>query len=66
MTSCVDFVKDKNHFCNSKYSYRAIKSTEIASLEDVDRLIIRMGKNETPIIIFLELTKAFDTLDHRS
>ena len=33
-------------------------------LELVDRIINHMDKNEVPINIFLDLSKAFDTIDH--
>ena len=35
-----------------------------AALELVDRIINHMDKNEVPINIFLDLSKAFDTIDH--
>ncbi len=50
---------------NSQYGFRAQHSTEIASLELDDRVIIEMDKNNTPLNIFLDLSKAFDTLDHK-
>ena len=39
-------------------------STEYAALELIDRIINEMDKNEIPIDIFLDLSKAFDTIDH--
>jgi hypothetical protein len=36
----------------------------MAALETLDRIIIAMDKNELPLCIFLDLSKAFDTLDH--
>ena len=39
-------------------------STEFAALELADRVITSMDHNETPINIYLDLSKAFDTLDH--
>ena len=39
-------------------------STEHAVLEAIDRIISEMDKGNTPIGIFLDLSKAFDTLDH--
>ena len=41
-----------------------ILSTEFAALELADRVITSMDHNETPINIYLDLSKAFDTLDH--
>ena len=39
-------------------------ASEYAALELVDRIINHMEKNEVPINIFLDLSKAFDTIDH--
>ena len=39
-------------------------STEFAALEFVDRIINHMDNYEVPINIFLDLSKAFDTIDH--
>ena len=39
-------------------------STEFAALELIDRIITQMDKDELPINIYLDLSKAFDTIDH--
>ena len=36
----------------------------IAALELVDRIITHVDKKEVPINIFLDLSKAFDSIDH--
>ena len=36
----------------------------IAPIELADRILLEMDKGNTPIAIFLDLSKAFDTLDH--
>ena len=41
-----------------------IQCTEYAALELVDIIINHMDKNEVQINIFLDLSKAFDTIDH--
>ena len=38
--------------------------TEYAVMEVINRTITALDSNETPINIFLDLSKAFDTLDH--
>ena len=58
------FFQDKNLFYCAQYGFRTEHSTEFAALELVDRIIVNMDKMETPIGIFLDLSKAFDTLDH--
>ena len=52
-------------FYSSQYGFRAGHSTELAALELVDRVIHDMDNGKIPINIFLDLSKAFDTLDHK-
>ncbi len=59
-----NFFKEKNLFYNAQYGFRDGHSTELAALELVDRITIDMDKMNTPISVFLDLSKAFDTLDH--
>ena len=49
---------------NSQHGFRKNHSTETASLEFIDKIFKHLDNDETPISIFLDLTKAFDTLDH--
>ena len=49
---------------HSQYGFRSNHSTEYAALELVDKIIAQMDNRKTPISIFLDLTKAFDTIDH--
>lgn len=54
-----------NLFYNSQYGFRSNHSTEYALLELTDRIITEMDNNNIPINIFMDLSKAFDTLDHK-
>ena len=49
---------------DSQYGFRAGHSTELASIELIDRITQDLDKGKIPIFIFLDLSKAFDTLDH--
>ena len=49
---------------DNQYGFRPKHSTEYAALELVDRIITQMDVKEVPINIFLDLSKAFDTIDH--
>ena len=44
--------------------FRPNHSTEQANLELTDRITSAMDNNDVPISIFLDLSKAFDTIDH--
>ena len=56
-------VKHKLLF-NSQYGYRKQHSTEHAAIELIDRLHIELERKKIPIAIFLDLSKAFDSIDH--
>ncbi len=58
------FLKEKLSY-HSQYGFRNEHLTEFAAMEIVDRIMTEMDKNETPINIYLDLSKAFDTLDHQ-
>ena len=58
------FFTKHQHFNDNQYGFRSGHSTEHAILEFSDRTIAALDPNETPTNIFLDLSKAFDTLDH--
>ncbi len=58
-----NFVKDKLH--SSQYGYRRKHSTEHALLELNDRILQSLDNGELCMGIFIDLSKAFDTLDHQ-
>ena len=47
-----------------QYGFRENHSTELASAELMDRIISAMDRKTLPITIFMDLSKAFDTLNH--
>jgi hypothetical protein len=47
-----------------QYGFRPHHSTEIASLEFVDRIFNLLDEDKIPFSIFMDLSKAFDTLNH--
>ena len=49
----------------SQYGFRNRHSTELATLELLDRVITAMDENKIPFNIFIDLSKAFDCLNHR-
>ena len=59
-----EYFQNNKLFFSSQYGFRKEHSTELACIEIVDRIIMSLDENETPINIYLDLSKAFDTLDH--
>ncbi len=58
------FFKNNNLFYNSQYGFREGHSTEFAAIELVDKITVEMDNMNSPINIFLDLSKAFDMLNH--
>ena len=59
------YFEDNHLFNKSRYGFRKRHSTEFACLELTDKLYGLMDKSKMPIGIFLDLSKAFDTLNHQ-
>ena len=49
---------------DSQYGFRQLHSTELASLEITDRLVQNMDEGKISLTVYLDLSKAFDTLNH--
>ena len=59
-----DYFCDLKLFYENQYGFRKRHSTELAALELVDRILNAIDKKEIPLTIFIDLSKAFDTIDH--
>ena len=59
-----NYFVNNNLFFSSQYGFRAGHSTELAVLEIVDRIIFEMDKGHSPLSVFLDLSEAFDTINH--
>ena len=60
-----DYMSHNALFCQEPFGFRTGHSTELASLQLTDYLIKQMDQGSIPLNIYiLELSKAFDTLDH--
>ncbi len=59
------FFQIEKVFYNPQYGFRTEYSTEFAVYELSNRIIVEMDINNTPLNVFIDLSKAFDTLDHK-
>ena len=56
---------DKNKIiCDGQFGFRPNYSTELANLYLTDYTLKQIDNNLIPMNIYLDLSKAFDTLDH--
>ena len=58
------YFKENKLFYKNQYGFRDEHSTELASLELIDRVINDLDKKKNPVTVYMDLSKAFDTLDH--
>ena len=59
------YFKENKLFYKSQYGFRDEHSTELASVELIDRVMEAFQKKRSPLAIYMDLSKAFDTLDHK-
>lgn len=58
------YFSSHNLYYNGQYGFRDKHSTQLAALELIDRISQELDQGMTPINVYLDLSKAFDTLDH--
>ena len=49
----------------SQHGFRKLHSTETAALEFIDKILKHLDSGKLPIAVFIDLSKAFDTIDHK-
>ena len=63
-TQLMEYFTSHNLLANQQYGFMSNRSTELAALELMDRNIYCMNQNSCPINIYLDLSKAFDSLKY--
>ena len=58
------YMSNNNLLNISQYGFRPCHSTELSALELIDRLCKDMDQGLIPANIYIDLSKAFDILDH--
>ena len=59
-----DYLITNGLLFESQYGFRKQHPLELAALELTDRICREMDQNRIPFSVFLDLSKAFDTLNH--
>ena len=59
-----EYFNKSNLLYKSQYGFRTLHSTELASLEIIDIIGKDLDNGKLPVGVFLDLSKAFDSLDH--
>ena len=60
-----DYFHENQLFYSSQYGFRKLHSTDLAALELSDRILKDVDERNISLAIFMDLSKAFDTLDHQ-
>ena len=58
------YFDSNNILSNNQYGFRRLHSTEFAVLEILDRITEALDQGHTPFVFYLDLSKAFDSLNH--
>ena len=59
-----DYFSSNNLFSGQQYGFRNNLATELASLELIDRLLAQLKNHMIPINFYIDLAKAFDSVNH--
>ena len=59
------YLDENNLICEKQYGFQKNHSTEYAALHIVDFLNYQLDANKIPVSVYLDLSKAFDSLSHK-
>jgi hypothetical protein len=60
-----NFINNCNILSNNQYGFRKSRDTQQATLKLIYSVIPALERNETAACVFLDFSKAFDTVDHK-
>ena len=58
------YLLDNNYLYEKQFGFQAAYSTEHAVIQLMSQILQAFNENDHTIGIFIDLTKAFDTVDH--
>ena len=61
----LDYFTENDLFIHAQHGFRPGYSTESAGIELIDRLKQNIDKGHASLCVFMDLSKAFDTIDHQ-
>ena len=61
----MSFIENHHILTDEQYTFRSIHSTSLALTEFVEKVTSAIDKQENTIGVFIDLKKAFDTVDHK-
>ena len=61
---CTNYINTYVILYDNQFRFRSKHSTYMAIIQLVDKINTAVEKNKTTIGLFLDLTKAYDTIDH--
>ena len=60
----LNYMNTNNLLSINQFGFRPCHSTELAGLKLMDHITKQMDNGKVPINIYIDLSKAFDTLNH--
>ena len=61
----MNYLSKNSILYNNQYGFRSHHDTSMAVIDTVDKISAAMDSNEFSIGLFIDLSKAFDTLNHK-